>query len=145
MRLPTTPPGIRSAGGLPAELRVRLGQDVLEAFSREDFHNVDMRGIAAHSGMSFSTIYKYFGDKEHLLFEFISGWPTDLCARMADGMQGIESPREKLRRFMSVNLQYLEENPGNARAMFMSVPLQTWMRDPTFRQADFFRPRRSAS
>lgn len=125
---------------MPAELRARLGEAVLEAFSREDFHNVDMRGIAARCGMSFSTIYKYFGDKEHLLFEFISEWLADLRARLADGMQGIESPRDKLRRFIFVNLQYFEENPGISRAMFMSVPLQTWMRDPTFRQADFFRP-----
>ena len=121
-------------------MRARLRAAVLEAFSREDFHNVDMRGIAARCGMSFSTIYKYFGDKEHLLFEFISEWLAELRARLVDGMQGLESPREKLRRFIWVNLQYFEENPGVGRAMFMSVPLQTWMRDPTFRQAEFFRP-----
>jgi AcrR family transcriptional regulator len=122
------------------ELRSRLRAAVQEAFSREDFHNVDMRGIAARSGMSFSTIYKYFGDKEHLLFEFISEWLAELRERIVDGMQGLESPREKLRRFLWVNLQFFEDNPGVARVMFMSVPLQTWMRDSTFRQAEFFEP-----
>lgn len=136
----TRPPTRSDPARMPEELRARLRQAVLEAFSREDFHNVDMRSIAARCGMSFSTIYKYFGDKEHLLFEFISEWLAELRARLADGMQGLESPREKLRRFIWVNLQYFEENPAMARAMFMSVPLQTWMRDPTFRQADFFRP-----
>lgn len=125
---------------MQAELRSRLRAAVLEAFSQEDFHNVDMRGIAARSGMSFSTIYKYFGDKEHLLFEFISDWLAELRVRIVDGMQGLESPREKLRRFLWVNLQFFEDNPGIGRAMFMSVPLQTWMRDPTYRQAEFFQP-----
>lgn len=125
---------------MPLELRIRLRAAVLEAFSRDDFHNVDMRGIASRCGMSFSTIYKYFGDKEHLLFEFISEWLAELRDCLVEGMQGLESPKEKLRRFLWINLQYFEENPGIARAMFMSVPLQTWMRDPTFRQADFFRP-----
>jgi AcrR family transcriptional regulator len=127
-------------GRMKPEMRARLRAAVLEAFSSEDFHNVDMRSIAARCGMSFSTIYKYFGDKEHLLFEFISEWLADLRKLLKDGMKGLESPREKLRRFLWINLQYYEEHPEIGRVMFMSVPLQTWMRDPTFRQAEFFHP-----
>ena len=40
---------------MQAELRSRLRAAVLEAFSQEDFHNVDMRGIAARSGISETT------------------------------------------------------------------------------------------
>lgn len=125
------------------KLRARLREAVLKAFSEEDFHNVDMRSIAADCGMSFSTIYKYFGDKEHLLFEFISEWLGDLRQRLADGVLGLESPREKMRRCLWIHLQYYEEHPGVGRAMFMSVPLQTWMRDPTYVQAEFFVPMRA--
>jgi len=120
------------------ELRSRLRAAVLNAFSAADFHHVDMRSIALECGMSFATIYKYFGDKEHLLFEFISEWLGELRQRLTDGMQGLESSREKLRRCLWIHLQFYEENPGIARAMFMSVPLQTWMQDETFAQAAFF-------
>ena len=125
------------------ELRAKLRAAVLRAFSRADFHHVDMRSIAAECGMSFSTIYKYFGDKEHLLFEFISEWLQELRLRLADGMQGLESSREKLRRCLWIHLQYYQENPGVGRVMFMSVPLQTWMQDDTFVQAEFFIPMRA--
>lgn len=125
------------------EMRARLRSAVLKTFSEEDFHNVDMRSIAADCGMSFATIYKYFGDKEHLLFEFISEWLGDLRQRLLDGVLGLESPREKLRRCLWIHLQYYEEHPGVGRAMFMSVPLQTWMRDPTYVQAEFFVPLRA--
>lgn len=122
------------------ELRARLRAAVLRAFSEADFHNVDMRSIAAECGMSFATIYKYFGDKEHLLFEFISEWLGELRLRLTDGMLGLESSREKLRKCLWIHLQYYEENPGVARAIFMSVPLQTWMQDETFVQPEFFVP-----
>ncbi len=142
--VPAAAPSARSdADQMKPELRARLRAAVLKAFSEEDFHNVDMRSIAADCGMSFSTIYKYFGDKEHLLFEFISEWLGDLRQRLADGVLGLESPREKLRRCLWIHLQYYEEHPGVGRAMFMSVPLQTWMRDATYVQSEFFVPMRS--
>ena len=140
--MPTTRTPAKRAEAPPMrpELRARLRAAVLRAFSAADFHNVDMRSIAAECGMSFATIYKYFGDKEHLLFEFISEWLGELRLRLVDGMQGLQSPREKLRKCLWIHLQYYEENPGVARAIFMSVPLQTWMQDETFVQADFFVP-----
>ncbi len=142
--VPTPGNGVRADPRLmKPELRARLGAAVLKAFSEEDFHNVDMRSIAANCGMSFATIYKYFGDKEHLLFEFISEWLGELRDRLVDGILGLESPREKLRRCLWIHLQYYEEHPGVGRAMLMSVPLQTWMRDPTYVQAEFFVPLRA--
>lgn len=47
------------------------------------------------------------------------------------------------RRGLWVNLQYYEQNPGVGRAMFMSVPLQTWMSDATFTQSEYFVPMRA--
>lgn len=128
------------AGQLRPELRAKLRVAVLKAFSEQDFHNVDMRSIAAECGMSFATIYKYFGDKEHLIFNFASEWLGDLRLRLAEGMEGLENPREKLRKCLWIHLRYFEENPDVGRVLFMAVPLQTWMRDATFVQADFFGP-----
>lgn len=122
------------------ELRAKLRAAVLKAFSEQDFHNVDMRSIAAECEMSFATIYKYFGDKERLLFAFASEWLGDLRLRLEEGMAGLESPREKLRKCLWIHLRYFEENPDIGRVLFMAIPLQRWMRDVTFVQSEFFRP-----
>src|SRR5437868_6886320 len=63
-----------SAQSIPANLRDRLSPVVMEIYSAGDFHRVDMRTIARDAGMSFRTIYRYFGDKETLLFWFIKHW-----------------------------------------------------------------------
>jgi hypothetical protein len=41
--------------------------------------------IDARCGMSFSTIYKYFRDKEHLSFEFINWWLAEFRLRLDGG------------------------------------------------------------
>ena len=122
------------------ELRDKLRAAVLKAFSEQDFHNVDMRSIAAECEMSFATIYKYFGDKERLLFAFASEWLGELRQLLDEGMAGLESPREKLRKCLWIHLRYFEENPEVARVLFMAIPVQRWMRDETFVQSDFFGP-----
>ena len=63
------------------EWRARLRPVVLDAFAEADFHRVDMRSIADKAGMSLHTIYRYFGDKEKLLFAFIDDWLIDLPQR----------------------------------------------------------------
>ncbi|RYF28487.1 MAG: TetR family transcriptional regulator [Comamonadaceae bacterium] len=104
-----------SAPQMKPELRAKLRLAVLRAFSEADFHNVDMRSIAAECGMSFSTIYKYFGDKEHLLFEFISEWLAELRQLLADGVLGLESPREKLRKCLWIHRIPLQIHPMSLR------------------------------
>lgn len=142
MALPVTPLPRRKPepAQIRPELRAKLRTAVLKAFSEQDFHNVDMRSIAAECEMSFATIYKYFGDKERLLFAFASEWLGDLRRRLDDGVEGLESPREKLRKYLWIHLRYFEENPDVGRVLFMAIPLQRWMRDETFVQSDFFRP-----
>lgn len=142
MALTVTPLPRRKAepAQIRPELRAKLRAAVLKAFSEQDFHNVDMRSIAAECEMSFATIYKYFGDKDRLLFAFASEWLGDLRRRLDDGMEGLESPREKLRKCLWIHLRYFEENPDVGRVLFMAIPLQRWMRDETFVQSDFFRP-----
>ena len=130
---------IRSVEGdasLP-EWRARLRPVVLDAFSETDFHRVDMRSIAERAGMSLHTIYRHFGDKEKLLFAFIDDWLVDLRDEVAIALQGLESPREKLRKALWCHLDYYQRNPKVGRALFMTVPMHTWMSTETFARRDF--------
>ena len=54
-----------TAGGpVSAKMKEKLYPAVLDLFSGKDFHQVNLREIYKKSGMSPSTIYKYFPSKE---------------------------------------------------------------------------------
>jgi AcrR family transcriptional regulator len=119
---------------LSPEIRKRIEVAVLDVFSEVDFHQADIRTVAKKAGVSFGTIYKYYGSKEGLLFTFLSTWIDELCERIIDHLQGIEDLKEKLRKVFWVQLDYYERNPNMGRILFMTVPMATWMADKTFEQ-----------
>ena len=119
---------------LSPEIRAKLESAVLDIFSKSDFHQADIRTVAKKAGVSFGTIYKYYGSKEELLFTFISNWLNEVCERITDHLQGIENLKEKLRKVFWVELDYYERNPNVGRIVFMTVPMATWMAHKTFEQ-----------
>lgn len=119
---------------LEPESRERLEKVVMEVFSKEDFHKANIRTVAKMAGVSFSTIYKYYGSKEGLLFAFVNKRLGVLTERIVDHLQGIENLKEKMRKVFWVQLDYYERDPELGRIIFMTVPLATWMKDRTFVQ-----------
>ena len=119
---------------LSPEAHRRLEAAVLEIFSDSDFHKANIRSVAKQAGVSFSTIYSYYGSKEGLLFAFVDIWLGKLTDRITDHLQGIEDLKEKLRKVFWLQLDYYERNPGLGRILFMTLPMKTWMADETFRQ-----------
>lgn len=119
------------------EILKRLEAAVLEIFSDQDFHNSDMRTIAKKAGVSFGTIYKYYGSKEKLLFSFIDKWMKELADRQLDHLQGLEDLKEKIRKIVWVNLDFYERNPAIFKILFMTVPQKAWMSDESFIQREF--------
>lgn len=135
-RSATPPPPVKQA---PLEepapaIRRRLEAAVLEVFSNSDFHQANIRTVAKKAGVSFGTIYKYYGSKEGLLFSFVDDWLAVLTERMVDHLQGMQDLKEKLRKVFWLQLDYYERHPGVGRILFMTVPTSTWMSDETFKQ-----------
>ena len=118
---------------VPPEIVARLGPVVRRTFAVEDFHRVDMRSIARDAGMSFATIYRYFRDKEALLFWFIAHWMRDLYPAAIAALATDESALVRLQAYLRVHLAYYQRNPEVGRIIFMTVPLERWMRDDTYR------------
>jgi len=123
-----------SSQELSPEIRGKLELAVLDIFSKVDFHQADIRTVAKKAGVSFGTIYKYYGSKEGLLFTFLSDWIDELAERMIDHLQGIENLKERLRKAFWVQLDYYERNPNVGRILFMTVPMAAWMAHKTFEQ-----------
>ena len=122
----------------PSELRpevhARLEKAVLEIFSQSDFHKANIRDVARRAGVSFTTIYKHYGSKERLLFSFVDIWLGKLTERIIDHLQGIEDLKEKMRKVYWLQLDYYERHQGLGKILFMTLPMQTWMSDESFRQ-----------
>ena len=116
------------------DVHQRLEKAVLEIFSSSDFHKASIRDIAERAGVSFTTIYKHYGSKERLVFAFVDVWMGKLTDRIVDHLQGIEDLKEKLRKVFWLQLDYYERHVGLGRIVFMTLPMNTWMRDQTFAQ-----------
>jgi len=114
------------------EIHKRLEAAVINVFSEVDFYQANMREIARKAGMSFGTIYKYYKNKDHLLFAFIRYWFSILQDRIRDHLQGIEDTREKLRKLIWVQLDYFERHEDIGRIIWIRTPNSAWMADKTY-------------
>lgn len=121
---------------VPKEICERLGPVVLRVFSSEDFHRVDMRSIAREAGMSFATIYRYYHDKEALLFRFIDHWLQSLYPAALEPLYSDEPVPVRLKKSLLYTGEFYERNPLVGRVIFMTVPLERWMKEHSFQQPD---------
>jgi AcrR family transcriptional regulator len=119
---------------LNPEVQKRLESAVMEIFSTADFHKASIRDVADLAGVSFSTIYKHFGSKEHLLFAYVNIWMSKLTDRIEDHLNGIEDLKEKLRKVFWLHVDYYERHEGLGRILFMTQPMKTCMADSYFDQ-----------
>lgn len=122
---------------LRPEVRKRLELAVLEIFSTTDFHRANLREIAKQAGVSFASIYKYYGNKEGLLFGTIDTVLKELTDRLIDHLQGIENLKEKIRKAFWVELDFYEHRPEVGRILFLILPFRKWMEDETYKQEKF--------
>ncbi len=126
----------RTSRTLPDKLKDRLYPVVLDLFSRKDFHQVHMREICGLSGLSLSTVYKYFPSKESLLFTILDQKISEIGELMKVHLQGLESTREIFRKIFWVTMDYYDHNPGVAITAFITVPMRSWMREASYRRND---------
>ena len=121
---------------LPVKLKERLFPAVLELFAENDFHHVNIRQIYRKSGVSPSTIYRYFPSKEGLLFSILDEKISEIGVLVREHIKGIESTKEILRKIFWVTMDYYDRNPGVAVTAFITVPMRTWMKEQSYRRDD---------
>ena len=121
---------------MPDKLKQRLYPVVLELFSQNDFHQVNIREICRRSGLSPSTIYKYYPSKEDLLFSILDEKISAIGDLVEVHIQGLESVREIFRKIFWVTLEYYDRNPGVAITAFITVPTRSWMRETSYARTD---------
>jgi len=114
---------------LSEKQKAKLFPVVLDLFSRKDFHQVNMREISKISGMSTTTLYRYFSSKEDLLFTVLEEKITEIVVMTNIHVQGIESTKEVFRKIFWVTMNYYDQNPGVAVVGFITVPMRAWIQE----------------
>ena len=128
---------LRPLDKLAPSTRARIETAVLDTFAGREFQKVSLIEIARSANVSLQTIYKYYGDKETLLFSSLDTWLARLAKRMTDHLQG-DDYKERFRNVFFVALEFFEKNPDVALLIMSSVYLNTWRKYDTFRQPEFF-------
>lgn len=121
---------------IPDKIRQRLYGKVLELFSGKDFHQVNIREISRSTGLSSSTLYRYFPSKEAIIFTILEEKMSEIGIAVKSHLQGLESTREILRKCLWLTLDFYDRNPGVAITAFITVPMRTWMQTGTYNNKD---------
>lgn len=126
----------RVLAGLDPAIRLRIEQAVLDLFSEQPFHKVNLGELAGRAQTSLQTIYKYYGGKDALVFATLDRCLAELAGRMRDHLHGIETYKDRLRKVYWVVLEYFERNPRVGRMIHTSISSSSWTNDVTFRQPE---------
>ena len=121
---------------VPEKIRQRLYPVVLDLFSSLDFHRVNIREISRRTGLSTSTLYRYFPSKEALIFAILDEKISEIGTAIRRHLRGLESAREMIRKSFWITFDYYDRNPGVAVTAFITVPMRTWMQTDTYRNED---------
>lgn len=89
----------------------KIEKAVRQLFSGNDASDITMIQIARAANVSLQTLYKYFGDKQTVLYTIMDLVLGRLAARMMDHLQGIDSVEDRLRKTLWVCLDFVDTQP----------------------------------
>ena len=119
---------------VPDKLKERLYPIVLELFSENDFHRVNIREISNRTGVSSGTIYKYFTSKEDLIFTILDEKIAEIGEAIKLHIAGLEEIKEVFRKLFWVTMDYYDHHPGVAITAFITVPMRSWMTEKSYKR-----------
>ena len=101
----------------PGERRIQILQALATMLEQPGAERVTTAALAARLQVSEAALYRHFASKAQMfegLLEFIETSVFSLLNQIADGPH---VPMDKVRRMITVLLQFAERNPGMARVM----------------------------
>jgi len=101
----------------PGERRIQILQALAAMLEKPGAERVTTAALAATLGVSEAALYRHFASKAQMfegLIEFIETSVFSLLNQIADGPH---EAADKVRRMLTVLLQFADRNPGMARVM----------------------------
>jgi TetR/AcrR family fatty acid metabolism transcriptional regulator len=96
-------------------------------FGEKGFHNTTTAEIAEAAGVAAGTIYIYFSSKEDLLVAVFEEFLERHMTRLREGVDREPDPESKIRRFVVLGLELMEQNPDSARIFLSQLRQSTTM------------------
>jgi TetR/AcrR family transcriptional regulator, cholesterol catabolism regulator len=101
--------------------RKRIVATALDLASRGGYEAVQMRDVAARSGVALGTLYRYFASKDQLLAQTWADWSHEIEAHMSRHPLRGETRAERITDFIRRATRALEREPKLASALLKSL------------------------
>lgn len=86
----------------------------IKVFAKKGFYNSKVSDVAQEADVADGTIYLYFKNKDDLLISIFEHSMDFFFQQAKDHLQGIESPAEKLKKFIALHLALVQKNQNLA-------------------------------
>ena len=104
----------------------KIEKAVIHLFAGHDANEVTMMQIATKANVSLQTLYKYFGDKQTVIYTILDRVLARLAARMIDHLQGIDSVQDRLRKTLWVCFDFVDNHPDAVMVLSTAVPVSRY-------------------
>ncbi|WP_281647382.1 TetR/AcrR family transcriptional regulator [Parendozoicomonas sp. Alg238-R29] len=112
----------------------KLRQTIIRLFSAGTFNDIGVRDICKEAKVSPQTVYKYFGNKESLLFACIREDMDVLYQSVSHAASSGGSVIERAERCARAFFGFYESNQAVARIIFLNIPPVNWVGNEEFTQ-----------
>src|SRR5262245_28831555 len=90
-----------------------------EIFLEQGYEGFSMRRVAERIGYSATTIYRYYEDKDDLLFAVINEGFSEFARQLTEAAEGVSNPLKRLEALWHAYIRFGLNNPVFYQMMFM--------------------------
>lgn len=106
-----------SVGDARGEKALRIMEAATRVFARKGFYNATISDVAKVAEVAEGTIYLYFKNKDDLLISIFEHSMDFFIQEVNEELEGMEDPREKLKKFLDLHLRLVQKNPDLAQVL----------------------------
>lgn len=96
----------RTIGSNGARTAQAIRQAGVQLIYRHGYEAMSLRQLAAEVGLQSGSLYKYFDNKQSLLFDIVRDHMEDLLGKAEADLAGVEDPLARLKVFCAFHLRY---------------------------------------
>ena len=107
----------------------KLRLTVIDLFAQGMFHQVGMREIAKRAKVGLATIYKYFGNKEELVFACIHQDLANLSEKLkaAHELTQADTAASQLQASLDTLIEFYLTHRQIAEIVYLNIPTRLWV------------------
>ncbi|MEE2644824.1 MAG: TetR/AcrR family transcriptional regulator [Myxococcota bacterium] len=101
--------------------RERILNAAVQVFAAKGFHHARVSDVAREAEVADGTIYIYFKSKDDLLISLFEERMEEIVARFEANLAKLESPRDRLYRFIELHLEMVADAPSLAEVLTVEL------------------------